>query len=84
MSRDHPRRHRRLSEKLLLTTIGVATGIGFTATFVLGYAVWRLDQVERFEVHDVLTAPTQKPITASELLELNLVSAENGLSLIHI
>ena len=78
MSRDRPRRHRRLSEKLLLTTIGVATGIGFTATFVLGYAVWRLDQVERFEVHDVLTAPTQKPITASELLELNLVSAENG------
>lgn len=78
MSRDRPRRHRRLSEKLLLATIGVATGIGFMATFVLGYAVWRLDQVERFEVHDVLTAPTPKPMTASELLDLNRVSIEDG------
>ena len=43
MSRDRPRRNRRLSEKVLLAVIGMATGIGFAATFVLGYAVWRLD-----------------------------------------
>ncbi|HAX05023.1 MAG TPA: hypothetical protein DCX77_05040 [Acidimicrobiaceae bacterium] len=77
MSRDRPRRSRRLSEKLLLTAIGIATGIGFTATFVLGYAVWRLDQVERFEVHDVLSAPKPKPMTASELLNLNLAGTKN-------
>ena len=76
MSRDRPRRNRRLSEKVLLAVIGMATGIGFAATFVLGYAVWRLDQVERFEVHDVLTAPTKKPITASALLNLSRSSTE--------
>ena len=71
MSRDRPRRHRRPTERLLLTTLGVAAGFGFLATFVLGYAVWQLDQVERFEVNDVLTAPTMAPITASDLLRLN-------------
>jgi len=77
MSRDRPRRTRRLSEKLILTAIGTATGIGFIATFVLGYAVWRLDQVQRFEVHDVLTAPAQEPITASDLINLRAADAEN-------
>ena len=77
MSRDRPRRNRRLSEKLLLTVIGTATGIGFIATFVLGYAVWRLDQVQRFEVHDVLTAPVQEPITASDLLNLSTISTKD-------
>ena len=78
MSRDRPRRNRRLSEKLLLTAIGIATGIGFVASFVLGYAVWRLDQVQRFEVHDVLTAPAQKPITASDLLNLSTTSSKDA------
>ena len=77
MSRDRPRRNRRISEKLVLAAIGIATGIGFIATFTLGYAVWRLDQVQRFEVHDVLTAPAQEPITASDLINLRPVNAEN-------
>ena len=72
MSRDRPRRNRRLSEKLLLTAIGIATGIGFVATFVLGYAVWRLDQVQRFEVHDVLTcllytSPSPRDLSTSRM-----------------
>ncbi|MFL2986100.1 MAG: hypothetical protein ACJZ57_02535 [Candidatus Poriferisodalaceae bacterium] len=77
MSRDRPRRNRRIGEKLVLAAIGIATGIGFIATFTLGYAVWRLDQVQRFEVHDVLTAPAQEPITASDLINLRPVNAEN-------
>ena len=71
MSRDRPRRQRRPIERLLLAALGVAAGLGFLATFVLGYAVWQLDRVERFEVNDVLTAPTMAPITASDLLRLN-------------
>ena len=76
MTRDRPRRNRRPIEKLLLATLGAATGVGFVATFSLGYAVWQLDQVERFEVNDVLTAPTSEPVTASDLLRLNTQSKE--------
>ena len=75
MSRDRPRRRRRPLERLLLTTLGAATALGFIATFVLGYAVWQLDRVERFEVNDVLTAPIIKPVTASDLL--GLTAAQN-------
>ena len=67
MSRDRPRRQRRPTERLLLAALGLAAGLGFLATFVLGYAVWQLDRVERFEVNDVLTAPKMAPITASDL-----------------
>ncbi|MEC7915975.1 MAG: LCP family protein, partial [Actinomycetota bacterium] len=76
MTRDRPRRNRRPIEKLLLATLGAATGVGFVATFSLGYAVWQLDQVERFEVNDVLTAPTSEPVTASDLLRLNTENKE--------
>ena len=71
MPRTRLRRSRRPRENLILFTLGACTLIGFLAFLAVGYAVWRLDQVQRFEVHDVLTAPVREPVTASDLIASN-------------
>ena len=76
MPRTRLRRSRRPRENLILFTLGACTLIGFLAFVVVGYAVWRLDQVQRFEVHDVLTAPVREPVTASDLITSDSVGSQ--------
>ena len=76
MPRTRLRRSRRPKEKLVLVTLGACAATGFLAFLSVGYAVWRLDQVQRFEVHDVLTAPVREPITASDLITSHSVGSQ--------
>ena len=71
MPRERLRRNRRTGEMVLLTAIASLTISGFLLTALLGYAVWQLEQIERFQVHDVLTAAQPEPLTASDILELS-------------
>ncbi|MDE0873122.1 MAG: LCP family protein [Acidimicrobiales bacterium] len=78
MSRTRLRRSRRPIEKLVLVILALATTGGFLGSFVIGYAVWHLDQVERFAVHDVLTAPVREPVTASDLIAIAASETERA------
>ena len=78
MSRTRLRRSRRPIEKLVLFILALATAGGFLGSFVIGYAVWQLDQVERFAVHDVLTAPVREPVTASDLIAIAASETERA------
>ena len=78
MSRTRLRRSRRPIEKLVLVILALATAGGFLGSFVIGYAVWHLDQVERFAVHDVLTAPVREPVTASDLIAIAASETERA------
>ena len=78
MSRTRLRRSRRPIEKLVLLILALATAGGFLGSFVIGYAVWHLDQVERFAVHDVLTAPVREPVTASDLIAIAASETERA------
>ena len=78
MSRTRLRRSRRPIEKLVLIIVASATTAGFLGSFVIGYAVWHLDQVERFAVHDVLTAPVREPVTASDLMAIAASETERA------
>ena len=78
MSRTRLRRSRRPIEKLVLLILALATAGGFLGFFVIGYAVWHLDQVERFAVHDVLTAPVREPVTASDLIAIAASETERA------
>ena len=71
MPRTRLRRSRRSREKLILFILGACAAAGFVAFLGVGYAVWRLEQVQRFEVHDVLSAPVREPVTASDLIRSN-------------
>ncbi|HIF65711.1 MAG TPA: LytR family transcriptional regulator [Acidimicrobiia bacterium] len=78
MSRTRLRRSRRPIEKLVLLILALATAGGFLGSFVIGYAVWHLDHVERFAVHDVLTAPVREPVTASDLIAIAASETERA------
>lgn len=68
MSRVRPRRTRRSRERLTLWVLGCLTVFLGLVTVTVGYVVWSLDQVERLGVAGSLTAATDAPITASDIV----------------
>ncbi len=68
MQRVRPRRTRHGRERALLTVLGSLTCLFGLATLVVGYVVWSLTRVDRIDVAASLTAPTDAPITAADII----------------
>ncbi|MGY9072931.1 MAG: LCP family protein [Acidimicrobiales bacterium] len=78
MPRVRGRRHRRLSERVLLAVIAGLAALTGMAGLAMGYVVWSLGRVERLDVASALVAAEDAPVTASDIVAGNESTASSG------